>query len=153
MSMSYIILIVIVLKISRISNAKNKRIKFPNLWLFPILFILMIIQDYKSTLSFSVKEIPILTVFALIGLGVGIIRGRTLKYHIDNASREVYYNESYLSLGVYILLILMKWMLKYMVGNSAYFISIGLIVFGCASMIGRSIWLSYNYLKFSNGIK
>ncbi|OOM78466.1 DUF1453 domain-containing protein [Clostridium sp. BL-8] len=149
MSMIYIISIVIVLKLFRIFNGKSKQIKFPNLWLFPILFLLMIIEDYAKGLSFSVNEFLVVIILIIIGLCVGIIRGRTLKYHKDEISGEVYYKESYLSLGVYIFLIFIKWFLKYVGGDAIKFIGTGLIVFGCASMIGRSLWLSYKYLQIS----
>lgn len=148
MSMTYIILIIIILKFFRIVNGKNKRIKFPNLWLLPILFILMLIEDYAKTLNFTLKEILLIIIFSIIGLGVGIIRGRTLKYSKDESKDEVYYSESYLSLGVYIILIFMKWFLKYVGGDITSFISIGILIFGCASMVGRSIWLSHKYFQF-----
>ena len=153
MAMTYIILIIIILKFFKIVNGKNKRIKFPNLWLLPILFILMLIEDYAKTLNFTLKEILLIIIFSIIGLGVGIIRGRTLKYSKDESTDEVYYSESYLSLGVYIVLILMKWFLKYVGGNITSFISIGILIFGCASMIGRSIWLSYKYFQFLGNAK
>lgn len=108
MSIAYLILIVIVLKFLRILNGKNKKVKFPNLWLLPVLFIVMIVEDYTKMLNFSLKEILIISIFLIIGLGVGIIRGRTLKYSKDAAKGEVYYNESYLSLGVYVFLIGIK---------------------------------------------
>ncbi len=60
-------LIFIVLKFLRILNGKNKRIKFPNLWLLPILLILMIVEDYAKTLSFSLKEIVIIIICSIIG--------------------------------------------------------------------------------------
>lgn len=148
MSIAYIILLIIILKFFRISNGKNKRIKFPNLWLLPVLFILMIIEDYAKTLDFSLKEILLIIIFSIIGLGVGIIRGRTLKYSKDESKDEVYYSESYLSLGVYVFLIFMKWIFKYVGGDITGFISVGILIFGCASMIGKSIWLSYKYFKF-----
>ncbi|MFW2488750.1 hypothetical protein ACN077_09265 [Clostridium chromiireducens] len=86
----------------------------------------------------------IIIIFSIIGLGAGIIRGRTLKYSKDEARGEVYYNESYLSLGVYLFLIVVKWTFKYIGGNITSFISIGILAFGGASMVGRSIWLSNN---------
>lgn len=153
MSMVYIILIVIVLKFLRILNGKDKRIKFPNLWLLPILLILMIVEDYVKTLNFSLKGILLIIIFSIIGLGVGIIRGRTLKYSKDEARGEVYYNESYLSLGVYVFLIVIKWFFKYIGGDITSFISIGILVFGCASMIGRSIWLSYKYFQILGDVQ
>jgi len=151
--MVYIILIVIVLKFLRILNGKNKRIKFPNLWLLPILLILMIVEDYVKTLNFSLKEILLIIIFSIIGLGVGIIRGRTLKYSNDEARGEVYYKESYLSLGVYVFLIVIKWFLKYLGGDITSFISIGILAFGCASMVGRSIWLSYKYFQILGDVQ
>lgn len=149
MSMIDIIAIIIVLKLFRIFNGKSKQIKFPNLWLFPVLFTLMIIEDYAKGLKFSVKEFLLFSILIIIGLLVGIIRGRTLKYHKDETSGEVYYKESYLSFGVYIFLIFIKWLLKYVGGAEINFIGTGLIFFGCASMIGRSLWLSYKYLQVS----
>jgi hypothetical protein len=108
----------------------------------------MIIEDYAKTLNFSLKEILLIIIFSIIGLGVGIIRGRTLKYSKDESKDEVYYSESYLSLGVYVFLIFMKWIFKYVGGDITGFISVGILIFGCASMIGKSIWLSYKYFKF-----
>lgn len=128
--MVYILLIFVVLKFLRILNGKNKRIKFPNLWLLPILLILMIVEDYAKTLSFSLKEIMIIIICSIIGLGVGIIRGRTLKYSKDEARGEVYYNESYLSLGVYAFLIIVKSAFRYIGGNITSFISIEFLHLG-----------------------
>lgn len=153
MSMVYILLIFIVLKFLRILNGKNKRIKFPNLWVLPILLILMIVEDYAKTLSFSLKEIMIIIICSIIGIGVGIIRGRTLKYSKDEAKGEVYYNESYLSLGVYVFLIVVKSAFRYIGGNITSFIGIGILAFGCASMVGRSLWLSYKYFKILGDVQ
>ncbi|WP_242859814.1 DUF1453 domain-containing protein [Clostridium drakei] len=153
MSIVYLILIVIVLKFFRILNGKSKRIKFPNLWLIPILFIIMIVEDYVKVLNFSLKEILIISIFSIIGLGVGIIRGGTLKYSNDEAKGEVYYNESYLSLGVYVFLIVIKCFFRYAEGDISSFISIWILVFGCASMIGRSIWLTYKYFQISGVVQ
>lgn len=121
--------------------------------MLPILLILMIVEDYAKTLNFSLKDILLIIIFSIIGLGVGIIRRRTLEYSRDEARGEVYYNESYLSLGVYVFLIVIKWFFKYLGGGITSFISIGILVFGCASMVGKSIWLSYKYFQILGDVQ
>lgn len=148
MTMSYIIIIFLILKVSNIARGKSKQIKFPNLWLMPMLFIFMIIEDLSkgySIISFLV--IPILSIFAALGFLVGWIRGKSLSYQKDRDSGEVYYQESYLSIIIYGIVIVVKLALNLLGGASLSFISTGIIIFTCASMIGRCGNISYNYLK------
>ncbi|WP_411678966.1 hypothetical protein [Clostridium thailandense] len=53
--MSYAIIIFLGLKISNIAKGKSKQIKFPNLWIMPVLFIFMIIEDSGKGYSISRK--------------------------------------------------------------------------------------------------
>lgn len=147
MTMSYVILIFLGLKISNIARGKSKEIKFPNLWIMPALFIFMIFEDIgKSQSAFSFLLIPILGIFAAIGILIGWIRGKSLSYH-KNINGGVYYQESYLSLVIYILVIIVKWALNLFGGAGLSFISTGIIVLTCGSMIGRCGNISYNYLR------
>lgn len=148
MTMSYVILIFLGLKISNIAKGKSKKIKFPNLWIMPGLFIVMIIEDLaKGHSTFSLLILPILAAFAAAGLLVGWVRGRSLHYQKDTDSGEVYYQESYQSLIIYAVLIAVKWGLKSWGGTGLSFMGTGLIVFACGSMIGRCGYISYQYLR------
>ncbi len=103
MTMSYGIVILLLLKISNISKGKTKLIKFPNLWIMPVLFMGMMLEDYgKQNFVYSSEMMMALTVFGLAGLCVGLIRGGSLKYERDS-DEKMYYKESYLSLLIYIL--------------------------------------------------
>ena len=76
MTMSYGIVILLLLKISNISKGKTKLIKFPNLWILPVLFMGMMLEDYgKQNFVYSSEMMMALTVFGLAGLCVGLIRG------------------------------------------------------------------------------
>lgn len=64
MTMSYGIVILLLLKISNISKGKTKLIKFPNLWILPVLFMGMMLEDYgKQNFVYSSEMMMALTVF------------------------------------------------------------------------------------------
>lgn len=144
MSISYITLIVIFLKLSKISKGKSKEVKFPNLWLIPILFIAMTFQDYFKS---PAGNIFVFVVFGFIGVFIGIIRGKVLEYHRDDMDGKVYYKESYQSLIIYIALIVVKWLLQQFGGGLAAVISLSLLVFACGSIVGRCAFISYQYMN------
>ncbi|MBE5974686.1 MAG: DUF1453 family protein [Paenibacillaceae bacterium] len=129
MTMSYGIVILLLLKISNISKGKTKLIKFPNLWILPVLFMGMMLEDYgKQNFVYSSEMMMALTVFGLAGLCVGLIRGGSLKYERDS-DEKMYYKESYLSLLIYILVIFAKWGLKFIGAVSSDIIAVGLMSF------------------------
>ncbi len=145
MTMSYGIVILLLLKISNISKGKTKLIKFPNLWILPVLFMGMMLEDYgKQNFVYSSEMLMALTVFGLAGLCVGLIRGGSLKYERDS-DEKMYYKESYLSLLIYILVIFAKWGLKFIGAVSSDIIAVGLMSFACGSLIGRCSYISYRY--------
>ncbi|MBE5994000.1 MAG: DUF1453 family protein [Paenibacillaceae bacterium] len=146
MTMSYGIVILLLLKISNISKGKTKLIKFPNLWIMPVLFMGMMLEDYgKQNFVYSSEMMLALAVFGIAGLCVGLIRGRSLKYERDT-DEKMYYKESYLSLLIYILVIFAKWGLKFLGAVSSDIIAVGLMSFACGSLIGRCSYISYQYL-------
>lgn len=148
MIISYVIVIFLVLKILNIAKGKSKKIKFPNLWIMPVLFMFMIIEDLgKGYSELSFLMLTILGIFAVVGILIGWIRGKSLRYQKDIENGEVYYQESYLSLVIYIILIVVKLALKLLGGVGLSFISTGLIVFALGSMVGRCGNISYHYLK------
>lgn len=145
MTMSYGIVILLLLKISNISKGKTKLIKFPNLWIMPVLFMGMMLEDYgKQNFVYSSEMMMALAVFGIAGLCVGLIRGRSLKYERDT-DEKMYYKESYLSLLIYILVIFAKWGLKFLGAVSSDIIAVGLMSFACGSLIGRCSYISYQY--------
>ena len=146
-SFTYITVIVIVLKFFKILSGKNKQIKFPGLWLIPALFIMMTFQDSSKASGLTAFSVFVIAGFFIIGLLVGAIRGKTLKYNRDE--NGIYYQESYQSLALYILLIVLKWVIRqFGVGQIAALISLSMLFFACGSMVGRGLYLSVKYLSF-----
>lgn len=146
MTMSYGIVILLLLKISNISKGKTKLIKFPNLWIMPVLFIGMMLEDYgKQNFAYSSEMMMTLAVFGIAGLCIGLIRGGSLKYEKDS-DEKMYYKESYLSLFIYILVITAKWGLKFIGASGSDIFGVGLMSFACGSLIGRCSYISYRYL-------
>jgi len=62
---------------------------------------------WKQNFIYSFQMMMALTVFGIAGLCVGLLRGGSLKYEIDS-DEKMYYKESYLSLLIYILVIILK---------------------------------------------
>jgi len=146
MTMSYGIVILLLLKISNISKGKTKLIKFPNLWIMPVLFISMMLEDYgNQNLIYSFQMMMALIVFGVAGLCVGLLRGGSLKYEKDSDDK-MYYKESYLSLLIYILVIILKWGLKFIGIAGSGVIAAGLMSFACGSLVGKCSYISYRYL-------
>jgi putative effector of murein hydrolase LrgA (UPF0299 family) len=144
---SWVALAIIVLKYFSVTKGKSKRIKFPNLWLIPCLFIIITVQDCLSTSWLSIGSLAALMGILAIGLLVGIFRGRSLKYYKEDDG-HIYYQESYQSLILYILLIAVKWIVRELGGQnpSTTIISLLLLSFGCGSIVGRSLFVTSKYL-------
>lgn len=152
-SLSYLTVIVIVMKLSKISSGKSKRVKLPNIWLIPLLFIAMIFQDCSKASPVLLLGVLIFAVFFFVGVFIGLYRGKTLKYHQEEEDQEVYYQESYQSLVLYILLIAAKWLIQqFSVGPLASVISLSMLFFACGSMIGRCLYLTAKYLSFYKSV-
>ena len=147
MNMSYMVMVVLIRKILSISNGKSRKIKFPNLWIMPILFIGMIMEDYLRPDGYSYVMLMTLSFFGIFGFCLGLIRGIMLKYQEDD--NEIYYKESYISLIIYILVIVAKWYLRLIGGVDNTVIGGGLVFFACGSLIGRCSYISYKYLCFN----
>ena len=106
----------------------------------------MMLEDYgKQNFVYSFEMMMALAVFGIVGLCVGLIRGRSLKYERDS-DEKMYYKESYLSLLIYILVIIAKWGLKFIGAAGSDIIGVGLMSFACGSLIGRCSYISYRYL-------
>ncbi|MEE8738058.1 MAG: hypothetical protein SOI66_04020 [Bifidobacterium sp.] len=147
LNFSAIALVIIVLKFLRLQSGASKRIKFPNLWLMPVLFLAMVIQDYRTAPDLSAIGMASALICAALGFLVGLMRGRTLKYHRDQSSGDIYYQESYQSLLLYAAIIGAKWLIRqWATGPYVPMLSLSLIVFACGSLIGRCIFLSTRYL-------
>lgn len=147
-SLSYITVIVIFLKLLKISSGKSKRVKFPNLWLIPTLFIMMIYQDCSKVSYWTLFGILMFGAFLIFGLFIGLFRGKALKYYRDENDKEIYYQESYQSLIIYVLIIALKWLIRqFGVGQIATLISLAMIFFACGSMVGRYLYISIKYLS------
>lgn len=148
-SLSYLTIIVIILKLSKISSGKSKRVKLPNMWLIPVLFVAMIFQDCFKAPPAPFFGYLTLAAFFFVGVFIGVFRGKTLNYYQDDRNHEVYYQESYQSLVLYIVLIAMKWLVQYFsVGPLASMISLSMLFFACGSIIGRCLYLTRKYLYF-----
>ncbi|WP_034599283.1 hypothetical protein [Lacrimispora aerotolerans] len=146
MNLSYVIIIILLLKISNIAKGKTKEIKFPNLWLVPVLFIGMLLEDHlKQDFTLSYEMLLSLMVFGTAGLLTGCIRGKSLRYQLDS-NNKIIYKESYLSLIIYILIIAAKQGLRLIGGPSASFIASGLMFFACGSILGKCSYITYRYL-------
>lgn len=152
-SLSYITVIVIVMKLSKISSGKSKRVKFPNMWLIPILFIAMIFQDCSKASPVRFLGAVIVAAFFFVGAFIGVCRGKTLHYYQDERDREVYYQESYRSLVLYILLIAAKWLVQQIsAGPLASIISLSMLFFACGSIIGRCLFITAKYLSYHRSV-
>lgn len=152
-SLSYLTVIVIVMKLSKISSGKSKRVKFPNMWLIPVLFIAMIFQDCSKASPVLFLGALTFAVFFFAGIFIGLYRGKTLKYYQDDRDQEVYYQESYQSFVLYIVLIAAKWLVQqFSVGPLASIISLSMLFFACGSMIGRCLYLTAKYLSLHKSI-
>ncbi len=152
-SLSYLTVIVIILKLSKISSGKSKRVKFPNMWLIPVLFVAMIFQDCFKAPPVSSFGYLIFAVFSFVGVFIGVFRGKTLNYYQDDRDHEIYYQESYQSLVLYIVLIAMKWLVQqFSVGSLASMISLSMLFFACGSIIGRCLYLTGKYLSFQRSV-
>jgi hypothetical protein len=148
LNFSAIALVIIVLKFLRLQSGASKRIKFPNLWLMPVLFLAMVIQDCRTAPDLSAIGMASALICAALGFLVGLMRGRTLKYHRDQSSGDIYYQESYQSLLLYAAIIGAKWLIRsYGTGAYAPLLSLALIAFAGGSIIGRCTFMSARYLE------
>jgi len=76
---------------------------------------------------------------------MGLLRGGSLKYEIDS-DEKMYYKESYLSLLIYISVIILKWGFKFIGIAGSDVIAAGLMSFACGSLVGKCSYISYRYL-------
>ena len=101
--------------------------------------------------------IPYYAIGALLGLALGVVRGRTINIFWDGATGQVMQRGGALSLLIWVALFAIRFGIQFLVsqhlvGSLATPISDAILLIGTGSIIGRNAYLLWRYVQLSGGM-
>jgi hypothetical protein len=100
--------------------------------------------------------LPYYAVGAILGLILGVVRGRTISIFWDAATRRVMQKGNAISLLIWVALFALRFGIEYLaskglVGSLAVPIGDALLLIGTGSIIGRNLYMLLRYVQLSGG--
>lgn len=146
-SMTLVSLLIILLMFAGVARGRMKRFNPIGIWLLPVLFLFMtaeeVLQLSLPTPAAQLASALALTLGGTLGLGVGLLRGRTMRFSRD--AQGFLYRNSYATVAFYAAVILVKCggRLFFAQSTVASLLSLGLLALSCGSVVGRRGFIVY----------
>lgn len=151
-SMTLFSLFIIALMFLSVARGKTKRLNPVTLWIFPLLFLSMVVQDTHLLPQLNMTAAVTFILAAITGLLIGVLRANLMHFSQDKATGEIRYGNSYLSLLLYLVVILAKLAIRYFFTGFAFapVLSAALLIFALASITARRLIITMKYFQFKN---
>lgn len=146
-NITFVIIILLLIKTIR---GKSSRVKLETIWIMPLLIIVSTAEDIFRTSNVTIVDGFIFLLFTGIGLIFGILRSKFLRFENDEQTGKVVYYNSIISLGIMIVIMLVKFYIRRNVtdligGINPLIISDALLCMTCSTIVTRKVYIVMKY--------
>ncbi|MFL0249545.1 hypothetical protein ACJDT4_03850 [Clostridium neuense] len=141
---------IIILLLIKTIRGKSSRVKLETIWIMPLLIIVSTAEDIFRTSNVTIVDGFIFLLFTGIGLIFGILRSKFLRFENDEQTGKVVYYNSIISLGIMIVIMLVKFYIRRNVtdligGINPLIISDALLCMTCSTIVTRKVYIVMKY--------
>lgn len=145
-----IIFVIIALLLIKTIRGKSTIIKLETIWIMPLLIIVSTAEDIFRTSNVTIVDGFIFLLFTGIGLVFGILRSKFLRFENDEQTGKVVYYNSIISLGIILVIMLVKFYIRRNVteligGINPLIISDALLCMTCSTIVTRKVYIVMKY--------
>ncbi|PFN27828.1 DUF1453 family protein [Bacillus cereus] len=145
--------ILLVILIIVLMQGKERKVKINRIWLVPALLCFVTIQSIIHMGQLTILQVLLFVAMLGIGLGLGIIRGKSLTFRLDSETGHVLRKGNWLSTIILLVILATKVIIKQSMfsGSTHYTLMIVTNAFLCITLgtvASRRfyIWKKYNEL-------